>query len=86
MPGSPNQDSVDIALVVPTVVSFISMPLSMDNRCFKQQWRIIPFFDGSIFEQMRHLNSDVIVGILVLFFIAHIAVVGADVEASSEAW
>ena len=44
------------------------------------------FFVCSIFEQKGHLNSDVIVGILVLFFVAGVVVVGAGVEASSEAW
>ena len=44
------------------------------------------FFVGSIFEQMGHLNSGGIVGILVLFFAACVVVVGAGVEASLEAW
>ena len=43
-------------------------------------------FFGSIFEQRGHLNSGVIVGILVSFFVAGIVGVGAGVEASSEAW
>ena len=42
------------------------------------------FFVGSIFEQRGHLNSDV--GILDLFFVAGVVVVGGGVEASSEAW
>ena len=42
------------------------------------------FFVGSIFEQMRHLNSDV--GILDLFFVAGVVAVGGGVGASSEAW
>ena len=42
------------------------------------------FFVGSIFEQREHLNSDV--GVLDLFFVAVVVVVGADVGASSEAW
>ena len=42
------------------------------------------FFVGSIFEQMGHLNSDV--GILDLFFVAVVVVVGGGIEASSEAW
>ena len=44
------------------------------------------FFVGSIFEQRGHLNSGVIVGILVLFFVASVVVVGGGVEVSSEAW
>ena len=42
------------------------------------------FFVGSIFEQRGHLNSGV--GILGLFFVAGVVVVGGGVEASSEAW
>ena len=44
------------------------------------------FFVGDIFEQRGHLNSVVIVGILVPFFVADVVVVGGGVEASSEAW
>ena len=48
---------------------------------------IIPLFVGSIFEQRGHLmNSCVIVGILILFFVAGVIVVGAGVEVSSEAF
>ena len=43
------------------------------------------FFVGSIFVPKGYLNLDVIVGILVLFFIAGVVVVGAGVEAFSEA-
>ena len=60
------------------------MPLNTENRCLKCQWMIIVFFVGSIFKQRGHLNSDV--GILDLFFVTGVVVVGGGVEASSEAW
>ena len=44
------------------------------------------FFVGSIFEQRGHLNSGVIVGILVLFLVAGVVVIGGGVESSLEAW
>ena len=45
-----------------------------------------PFFVGSIFEQRGHLNSGVIITMLVLLFVAGVVVIGGGVEASSEAW
>ena len=50
------------------------------------QWRTISFFVGNIFEQRGHMNSGVIIGMLVLLFDAGVVVVGGGVEASSEAW
>ena len=34
------------------------------------------FFVGSIFEQRKHLNSGIIGGIIILFFVAGVAIVG----------
>ena len=74
--GNPNLDSDDLT-VVPTVVSF---------TYFKLQWRIIPFLVGSIWTkgalEFRCYSWDPIF----LFFVMGVVVVGAGVEASSEAW
>ena len=74
-------------LIVPTVISFINMPLSTENRCFQQQWLIIPFLICSIFVQSGRLNSGVVVAcILVLLSVMGVVDVKASVEAYSEAW
>ena len=63
------------------------MPLSTENRCFQQQWLIIPFLVCSIFVQSGQLNSGVVVaGVLVLLPVVGVVGIGAGVEASSETW